>query len=106
MIRPPSPADIRPSTPPGDLFLRALADLVPPIALDACPVCGELVAAPELDHPDGACLACVTGPAPRRETEEPAQRLARLRLRHRPTVAVDLVVRRGGTDSRAEGGAP
>lgn len=91
MIRPPSPADIRPSTPPGDGFLRALA---------------ELVAAPELDHPDGACLACVTGPAPRRETEEPAQRLARLRLRHRPTVAVDLVVRRGGTDARAEGGAP
>lgn len=80
----PTPADFAPSTQLGDAVLAALDALLPPIRLGRCPVCDELVTAIELERPEGACLACTTGPG--RPAEEPASAILRARRLHRPLV--------------------
>lgn len=101
-LRPPAPADVRPSTPLGDLVLAALASLAP----RHCDV-----------DPPRACAAgcgcddCVTESIEReraaerlaRPAEEPAAAVIRLRGLHRPLVARDEVAPRRRPDARAEG---
>lgn len=94
MIR---PEDVHPSTPLGDLVLGELARLVgAAVAVDIDP--------PHRPIPGCACDLCVAE-EPEATAVEPAVAMLRAR-RHRPTVAVDVVARRGlRRDARAEGGA-
>lgn len=95
MIR---PEDVRPSTPLGDLVLGELARLVGvAVAVDIDP--------PHRPLPGCACDLCVAE-EPEAPAVEPAVAMLRARRRHRPTVALDVVARRGfRRDARAEGGA-
>lgn len=93
MIR---PEDIRPSTPIGDVVLRELARLGAMAPVDVDP--------PHARRMGCACDLCAVPPAP--EPADPARSVLRARRLHRPTVAVDVVARRGSRpDARAEGGA-
>lgn len=92
-LRPPSPLDIRPSSPLGDAVLAALAELAP----RHC----------DLDPPHRyaagcGCDACFAEEL-EREAEEPAAAVIRLRGLHRPLVARDEVAPRRRPDARAEG---
>lgn len=94
MIR---PEDIHPSTPLGAVVLRELARLgaMAPVDVDL-PHSYRMSRACEL------CPAAAEPPPP----ADPARSVLRARRLHRPTVAVDVVARRGNRpDARAEGGA-